>query len=274
MFDRVFVSMHARWLPIGLLALVPTAAFGEIPCTLSCGAESKCGTSLADKPGAGGRMFKVLNCERTDRIALTKMVVWYPRKAILTGKLVPEMASIGELTADGDQDCKGLTCLFKVARSKIPGASPMGITTDADSASSTGARAGLPFDEILVPTRGLVLRSRDNGKISGNFILVDIQSKVERAQVPVIDGKAVVPATFLQSGASYGYRWQNSGISLEGSFSVARDATAERVERAVLRRVQDLGLSGSDELLARVAALTAAGLRWDAQMLYERIAEE
>lgn len=257
---------------LGLLSA--TGARADVSCKITCiSGEATC-TFGADVLHAKGA--KPLDrCVEPGGPTRSAVIVWYAKNSNLVSKTAPPGTDIATLVKDGDPACSRWlwwTCLGRRPAGQIAGASPMGRESGApDSASTDGAAAGLPFDNIAPPTGALTLRGPAG---NGQFELYDAESNALLVTLPVRDGAAQVPAGTLAPNRHFRYRWATSAASVGGHFATARPGTVNRIEAAAQQRIQEQSLSGAAAGYARASVYLNGGLPWTGQQILAQMAAE
>lgn len=259
MRNHVFMAMAA-------LSISAGSAVADVSCKLSCNdSTGSCKTSLGETVSTVEKSALLSNCQSSDRKALSDMMVWYPRKTLLTRKPVSKDSVIATLVADGDPDCRGLLCLFDVKKGRVGGMNPMGSEAPSEGSYSSGAAIGLPYGQVLVPDDGLALTAADQA--DGRLELSDGSTSSSFAMQR---GVVKIPASALQPGKGYRYSLTTgAGATATGDFWVAPKDKARRVDEAVDNQLRSMSESAENKRLLRVSILTEANLRWDAKRLFQ-----
>jgi hypothetical protein len=124
---------------------------------------------------------------------------------------------------------------------------------------------GLPCGVVLAPAQGWALRIDEPRAAGGTLQITALRMATGTVDVAVADARTTVPAGFVRAGASYSYALKSAAgeVIAAGQFSAA----AAGIEADVRAAEKDALTAGRAAPTARLEALLANDLDWDAMLL-------
>lgn len=271
--EDVLGSFKVLGVAILMASLSPAWASGAVECKVVCSDGKQCKTS--DRPAALKTAISLSDCELSSRkVEVGCADVYYHSRRTVQLARVCTNASISAALRDPDRSCGSFwNCLMPLPPKPAAAGSPIG--GDDQSSSSSGAKAGLPFNIVLMPTGPLRLSASGSGAQSvGKLSLWDATSKRLVATIPIEAGEAVVPRASVAPEGNYSYRWESGSQVLEGTFLTTSVSARTEIDSEIASSTSQM--SPEARQLRMVSMLANEGYAWDAMqttILMERTQE-
>lgn len=259
--EDVLGSFKVLGVAILIASLGPAWASGAVECKVVCSDGKQCKTS--DRPAVLKTALSLSDCELSSRkIEAGCADVYYHSRRTVQLARVCTNASISAALREPDRSCGSFwSCLMPLPPKPVAAGSPIG--EDDQSSSSSGAKAGLPFNIVLMPSGPLRLSAAGSGAPGvGKLSLWDASSNRIVATIPIEAGVAVVPLTSIAPEGNYRYQWEAGPQVLEGTFLTTSVFARTELEAAVASST--LQMTPEARQLRMVSMLANEGYAWDA----------
>lgn len=245
-----------------LMIWATDAAAGSVRCNVVCADGMACKTS--DRPAPLKASLSLNDCESPARkVDVGCADVFYHSRRTVQFARVCANGSIAQALKDPDSQCSFLGCLMPLPPKPGPAGNPIG--SDDQSSTSSGAKAGLPFDTILAPQGALRLSATGaSARTSGKFSLWDAKSPRLVVAVPIEGGHATLPPAAISPQSAYRYKWEADSQVLEGTFLTASASARAEVEEDVRASAGGATMSDEQRQWRWVYMLAGQGYAWDA----------
>lgn len=239
----------------------PLWASGSVECKVVCSDDKAC--KVSDRPAAIKTHVSLSDCEQPSRTIVEGCAdVFYHSRRTVQLAHVCKSAPIAAALKEPDYRCGGFfSCLMPLPPKPGPAGSPIG--SDEQGSSSSGAKAGLPFNTIVMPADALKLSaSGSSAQTTGKFSLWEFGSKRLVAEVPIVGGQATVQRASIMPRGAYSYRWEAGSQVLEGGFLTSSNNLRANLEETAFS--SPTPMSAEQRQWKLVYFLSAEGYAWDA----------
>ncbi len=255
--------MLAKTLACAMLMIWATdAAAGSVRCNVVCADGKACKTS--DRPALLKTSVSLNDCESPSRkVDVGCADVLYYSRHIIQFARVCTNGLIAKALKDPDSQCSFIECLMPLPPKPAPAGHPIG--SDDQSSTSSGAKAGLPFDTILAPQGALRLSATGaSARTTGKFSIWDAKSPRLVVAVAIEGGQATLPPAAISPQSAYRYKWEAGSQVLEGTFLTASASARAEVEEDVRASAGGAAMSDEQRQWRWVYMLAGQGYAWDA----------